>query len=291
MQRFLNNSQREMLLPKLVAEEKLGRAQKATEVAMAKREGKNIAVKGVSAADRESLHRLALEAGKGENVITSYPFLKKASGAKLITMEEILAFETKGSKDALRKLVAEANERRKATMDADDHLSLAKKAKKSPEKLKTQKTLKIGKEGPAEIDITVTKSGGAAKKSASGKKRATSARSAKSGSSAVKSRKASAAKTASAAATRKAALLKKSSGKKATTAKASLKKEKSAAKSATVQSKKDAKPATTPTPIKPSVPGTPEKKKSAKTAAVKEELKSSGKKMTDKDFKKFLEEV
>lgn len=192
-------------------------------------------------------------------------------------MEQIAAFEnSENPKEAIRRLVADAKKRRDA-LGVEEPMK-----KKSQVKTKTQKTLKIGKDEP-EITVKVVKSG--TKRSVSSKKAVSAAKS-------VKSRKTSAAKTVSAA--RKASLVKsvKSSGKKATTAKASIKQEKSAAKSlASAKSKaksvKEQQPAT-PTPRKAAEPVTPEKKRQSKVQT-KEELKSSSKKMADKEFKKFLE--
>lgn len=207
-----------MLKPKLAAEAKSDRTNKAVQAAMAKKASKNISVKTVRMDERERNHRLSLDNSKGEKVLSSYPFIKKASKVNIMAMDEIAAFEnTENPKEAIRRLVADAKQRREA-YGIDDHQASGM-GKKSAVKTKTQKTLKIGKE-EVEINVKVVKS--SAKRSASSKKAVSSAKS-------VKSRKVSMAKSVSA--TRKANLVKSIAGKKAATAKASVKQEKSASKS------------------------------------------------------------
>ena len=214
--------------------------------------------------------------------MTAYPFLSKATKPEIMTMKEIAAFEnTDNPKEAIRKLVEDAKQRRKALrIDDFEH----KTVPKAPVKVKTSKTLKLGKTD-SEITIKAVKSNPVKKRSASSKKAAatktagtpkSSARSRKSLSvaaikkSVASSRKASAAKVSAAKAS-----VKKPSG--TSTAKKVVKTEPSpspqktkpksqSAKAAAAQ-KENTKP---PTPKKISAQGTPEKKRQTKLR-VKEE--------------------
>ena len=82
-------------------------------------------------------------------------------------MEEIAACEnTENPKEAIKRLAEEAAARRKTLrMDEDDYTSAAKK---EPESVKTQKTLKLGKQ--PEITVKMTKSSASSKKATSAKK-------------------------------------------------------------------------------------------------------------------------
>ena len=147
-------------------------------------------------------------------------------------MKEIAAFEnTDNPKEAIRRLVEDAKQRRKALrIDDFEH----KTVPKAPVKVKTSKTLKLGKTA-SEITIKSVKSNPAKKRSASSKKAAT--KTAVTPKSSARSRK-----SLSVAAIKKSV----ASSRKASVAKSSVKK----APSATSTAKKVVKAEPSPSPQK-----------------------------------------
>ena len=118
---------------------------------------------------------MALDGAGESRILTAYLFLNKSTKPEIMTMKEIAAFEnTDNPKEAIRKLVADAKQRRKALrIDDFEHKTLPK----APVKVKTQKTLKLGKTD-SEIMIKTIKSSSGKKRSASSKKAVATAKTA-----------------------------------------------------------------------------------------------------------------
>lgn len=93
--------------------------------------------------------------------MTNYSFLQKSTKPQIIGMDEVLAFENaENPKEAIRRMVDEAKQRRTAlSIDEQDvGIASALTSNKDAVQIKTQKTLKLGKQKSG-ITVKMVKSG------------------------------------------------------------------------------------------------------------------------------------